>query len=773
VLSHINQLMKGYLILTSLILTSLSTFAQQRFELDEKTEKEIDKIISELTLVEKVGQTCQITLDAVLARDTSGKLLEPIQFDPEKFNEALCEYRVGSILNVSSHTLTMDEWNNLLPRVNNAWLKKKINVPIIYGIDAIHGVNYTVGATLFPQEIGLAATWNNDLAYTFGEITAYETRKTGIRWNFSPVLDLGRQPLWSRFFETLGEDPYLIGELGASVVLGYQGSKYQFLDNNHVASCLKHFVGYSMPQTGRDRTPAWIPQKYMTELFLPPFKKSVDAGAMTLMINSGDVNGIPGHINKALLTDLLKGEWGFQGFTVSDWEDFLMLETVHNVAANQSEAIAMGINAGVDMSMVPNAPQYKEYCETLLKCVENGDVSMERLEDAVRRILRVKMATGLYDKSSYKVTDYPDFASEEFKNAALQSAHESITLLKNDEGFLPLDKSTKVLVAGPTGNDLTYINGAWTHTWQGVETKYNTKGCETIYEAIANEIGEENCDYAQGANLYLMDDWETSEIVDSSDFKSKAAKSDVIVLCLGELPSTEKPGDIRSLRLLEAQMELAQMAYRTGKPVVLVLAEARPRVIHDIVDGASAIFQTYLPGDFGGTALADLIFGEVNPSGKLPYTYPKYDGVIEYYDHPRSVDRSGKGFGFDAYDPEWEFGFGLSYTEFEYANFKIDKSTISRADSIQVSVDVTNAGDREGKEVVQLYVSDLKASMVPAGKRLRRYSKINLKPNETKTVEFTIHSDDLKFSDPDGNWIIENGEFQLEINGENLTFELN
>lgn len=765
--------MKTVLILSVFMISYLSSFAQERFELDEKTEKRIDKIISELSLIEKVGQTCQVTLDALLARDESGKLLEPIQFDPDKFNEALCEYRIGSILNVSSHTLNLDEWNNLLPRVNNAFLKKKINVPIIYGIDAIHGVNYTVGATLFPQEIGLAATWNNELSYEFGEITAYEMRKTGLRWNFSPVLDLGRQPLWSRYFETLGEDPYLASELGENIIMGYQGSKYNFLDNYHVASCLKHFVGYSMPQTGRDRTPAWIPQKYMTELYLPPFKRSVDAGAMTLMINSGDLNGIPGHANKALLTDLLKDQWGFKGFTVSDWEDFIMLETVHNVAANQSEAIAMAINAGVDMSMVPNAPQYKEYCETLLKCVENGDVSMERLEDAVRRILRVKMAIGLYDKKSYDQTDYPDFASNKFKNAALQSAQESITLLKNQNGILPLSQSTKVLVAGPTGNDLTFINGAWTHTWQGVDNAYNTKNCETIYSAIAKKVGQENCQFSQGATLYLEHGWEAAQITDSSDFKSKAANSDVIVLCLGELPATEKPGDIRSLRLLDAQMELAQLAYRTGKPVVLVLVEARPRVIHDIVDGASAIFQTYLPGDYGGIALADLLFGNVNPSGKLPYTYPKYDGVIEYYDRPKSVDRSGKTNKFDAFDPEWEFGFGLSYTEFSYSNLSIDRSTMTRSESIQVSVDVTNIGDRTGKEVVQLYVSDLTASIVPAGKRLRGYSKIELKPNETKTVTFTIDSDDLKFSDSNGNWIIENGLFQLEVNGENLKFELN
>lgn len=764
--------MKIYLVLCLVVITRLSSFAQQ-FEVDPATEKEIEKILSKLSLVEKVGQTCQVTLDALLARDETGKLLEPIQFDPEKFNEALCEYKIGSILNVSSHTLTLEEWNNLLPRVNNAFLNKKIDIPIIYGIDAIHGVNYTVGATLFPQEIGLAATWNNDLSQQFGEITAYEMRKTGLRWNFSPVLDLGRQPLWSRFFETLGEDPYLAGSLGESIVLGYQGSNSKILDQYHVAACLKHFVGYSMPQSGRDRTPAWIPKKFMTELYLPPFKQSIEAGAMTLMINSGDLNGVPGHINKALLTDLLKDEWGFKGFTVSDWEDFIMLETVHDVAATPQEAIAMGINAGVDMSMVPNAPQYKQYCELLVKCVENGDVTKERLDDAVRRILRVKMATGLYDKKSYEETNYPDFGSETFKNAALQSAQESITLLKNADDILPLNKSTKVLVAGPTANNLTFINGAWTHTWQGVEETFNTKGCETIYEAIAAKVGKENCQFSQGATLSYVDGWENAVLADTNDFNSKAATSDVIVLCVGELPSTEKPGDIRSLRLLPAQLDLAKMAYRTGKPVVLVLVEARPRVIHEIVDDASAIFQTYLPGDFGGTALADLIFGDANPSGKLPYTYPKYDGVIEYYDRAKSVDRSGKTNQFDAFDPEWEFGFGLSYTDFTYSNFTLNKTTISLGDSIEVSVNVTNSGNRKGKEVVQLYVSDEKASIVPAGKRLKGFQKIELAQNETKTVKFTIHSDDLRFSDIDGNWMTENGSFLLEINGEKRKFVLN
>lgn len=761
-----------YVSMLSIFVSCAAAQSQQVFSVDAETEKKIDKIIGELTLQEKVGQTCQVTLDALLATDSTGKLLSPLQFDPEKYNEALCEYRIGSILNVSANTLSLDEWKTFLDRINNSFLNEKINVPIIYGIDAIHGVNYTRGATLFPQEIGLAATWNLDLAKKFGEVVAYETRASGLRWNFSPVLDVARQPLWSRYFETLGEDSKMVSLFAKSIVLGYQGSDPSEIDAYHVASCLKHFVGYSMPFSGRDRTPAWIPEKYMSEIYLPPFEAAVKDGAMTLMINSGDVNGVPGHVNKKLLTEVLKDQWGFKGFTVSDWEDFIMLETVHDVAANQQEAIAAAFNAGVDMSMVPLSPQYKTYCQVLVKCVEEGDVSMERLDDAVRRILRVKFALGLFDKSSYKPVDYSKFGSDEFKKAAWQSAVESITLLKNTDDILPLSKSTKVLVTGPTSNDLTFINGAWTHTWQGVDPSYNTPNCETIYSAIAKEIGAANCLFSQGATLSLEGGWEQCALVDTADFSRKAAQSDVIVVCLGELPSTEKPGDIRSLRLLEAQLELAEMAYATGKKVVLVLVEARPRVIHSIVDGAAAIFQTYLPGDYGGTALADLMFGDENPSGKLPYTYPKYDGVIEFYDHPKSVDRSGKTYGFDAFDPEWEFGFGLSYTDFSYSNLRLDQTSMGTDGSVKVTVDVTNSGERRGKEVVQLYVSDKKASIVPAGKRLVDFKKLDLAPNETQSVEFMISLADLMFADQNGSMMYELGTFMVEINGDTLEFEL-
>jgi len=754
-------------------LLAFSSFGQNfNQKLDSVVEKRINTLMGKMSLEEKVGQTCQITLDAILKTDVTGKTVEPIAVDPIKLNEAIINYKVGSVLNVSAHTLTLAEWKQTLEKVNLPFLSKKVNLPILYGIDAIHGMNYTVGGTLFPQEIGLAATWNPSLAKDFGKVTAYEMRASGIHWNFSPVLDLARQPLWSRFFETLGEDPFLASQIGKNIVVGYQGENK--VDAFHGAACLKHFVGYSMPTSGRDRTPALIPVKQMEELFLPPFKAGIDAGAMTVMINSGDVNGIPGHANYHLLTEVLKDRWGFKGFTVSDWEDFMMLQTVHDVAADPQDAVVQAFNAGVDMSMVPNNPQYKTYCELMVKSVNEGKISAARLDDAVRRILRVKIAVGLFEKNFNQNKEYSQFASINSKDLAYQSASESITLLKNKDKILPLSAKTKILVAGPTANNLTYLNGAWTHTWQGVDTSFNTKNCQTVLQAVQAKIGKENTLFSQGATLFLKDGWEASELINVEDFKSKALQSDVIVLCLGELPSTEKPGDIRSLNLLSAQMELAKLAYETQKPVILILIEARPRIIHGIVEEASAIVQTYLPGDYGAKALVDVLFGTVNPSGKLPYTYPKYDGIIEFYDHPKSVDRSGKTNQFDAFDPEWDFGFGLSYSDFIYKNLTLSKTTMNSVnDSIIVRVEVTNNSAVEGKEVVQLYLSDLVSSVVPAGKKLVGFQKIQLKPFETKRIDFVLSTEAVKFVNNKGEWISEQGFFDLKINQLSSKFQLN
>lgn len=719
----------------------------------------IDSLLDAMSIKEKVGQTCQITLDALLLKDERGLLVSPIKFDEEKLIEALNEYHVGSVLNVGWCTLSREEWNYVTTTLHDAYSSGKITTPIIYGIDAIHGVNYTKGATLFPQEIGLAATWNRDLAEEFATITAYETRASGIPWNFSPVLDIARQPLWSRTFETLGEDPYLASELGVSIIKGYQGESGS-IDNFHVAACMKHFVGYSGTNSGRDRTPAWIPEKYMHELYLPAFKKAVNEGALTVMINSGTVNGVPGHANKRLLTDLLKNEWGFKGFAVSDWEDFIMLNTVHKRDSTLKEAYITAFNAGVDMSMVPLSPKYKEYCALMIEGVNEGKISIERLDDAVRRILRIKYLTNLFEEQP-DLKKYDKFGSDEFKTASLNAALESITLLKNDN-LLPLTGSEKVLISGPTSNNLIYLNGAWTHTWQGQDTSFNTPGCRTVKQAFDKRIG--NLSYfSQGAELYTDNFFEKTRFLDLQDYNKKLDQVDIVVLCIGEMPSTEKPGDITSLNLNPEQLELVKIAYKKNKKVILVLLEGRPRIIRDIVDGASAIVQCYLPGDYGADALVKLIYGEANFSGKLPYTYPRFDGVIEFYDHERSVARDNNG-GFNAFNPQWEFGFGMSYSQIQYNNLELNTHELKEDDQLKVSIEVTNTSSIACKEVVQLYLSDDYASSAPATKRLKRFQKISLQPMEKKIVHFELTVDDLEFIDSDGQKRKESGKFTIKIN---------
>jgi beta-glucosidase len=723
-------------------------------------DKSLNARIAQMSIEEKVGQTCQITLDVITQTDAKGATRIPATIDTAKLNEAILKYHVGSILNVGSHTLSLSEWKGIIPAVQNPYTTGKTNVPIIYGIDAIHGVNYTVGATLFPQEIGLAATWNPELAKNFGEITAYETRASGIPWNFSPVLDLGRQPLWSRTFETLGEDPYLISQMGSAIIDGYQGGTTP--DEYHVAACMKHFVGYSGTNSGRDRTPAWIPEKYMKELYLPSFKAAVEHGALTVMINSGAVNGIPGHINHHLITETLKGEWGFKGFAVSDWEDFIMLHTVHSTSPSLADGYVQAFNAGVDMSMVPLSPQYQEYCTIMVNAVKSGKISMERLDDAVRRILYVKSKLGLFERPVPTFENYPKFGSAEFQQASLNTALESITLLKNENGILPLTKNQKVLIAGPTSNNLIYLNGAWSHTWQGVDTAYNTSGCLTVLEAFEKKLGKENCLFSQGAELYSENAFEKTRFVNLTDYKEKVKQADVVVLCLGELPATEKPGDILSLNLDSEQRELAQLAYDQNKKVILVLLEGRPRIIHDIVSGASGIIQAYLPGNYGAEALVSLMYGENNFSGKLPYTYPKFDGVIEFYDHPKSVDRSKSG-DFKAYNPEWDFGFGLSYSNIDYSALTLNKETFSDKDSIAVTVKVKNNGSIAGKEVIQLYVSDDYASLIPTGKSLKRFQKIDVAANSEASKTFYLNKNDFQFVGKNGDFIVEEGDFTIRV----------
>ena len=733
------------------------------------TQTDIETLISQMSIEEKVGQTCQITLDAIHKTNDKGQALVPAQIDQAKLKEALETYHVGSVLNVGWHTLELAEWKSIMTDIHAPYLKKEQNIPILYGIDAIHGVNYTVGGTLFPQEIGLAATWNTELARQMGEVTAYECRASGIPWNFSPVLDLGRQPLWSRHFETLGEDPVLGTQMGVALVNGYQGNG-ETVDEFHAAACLKHFVGYSASFTGRDRTPAFIPEKYMQELYLPAFKAAVEKGALTLMINSGVVNGIPGHANYQLLTQTLKKDWGFKGFVVSDWEDFIMLHTVHKTAASLAEAAIQAFNAGVDMSMVPSNPQYKAYCQDMVKAVKEGKISMERLDDAVRRILYVKNQLGLFGNPLPDMTKYPLFGSQKFKNIAKQAALESITLLKNEEKILPLSDKQRILVAGPGAANLNMLNGAWTHTWQGLDTSFNTKGVLNIYQALKYQFPTATISYAKGVELLMEKDFEASRFVGLDNYKKALKKNDIIVICVGELPSTEKPGDIRSLQLDDKQKELVRLAKAAKKKVVLVLLEARPRIIHDIEPLCDAIVQAYLPGDQGGLALAELLTGKADFSGRLPYTYPRYDGIIEFYDHPGSVARAKSG-QFTAYNPQWDFGFGLSYhtgtiNGLRFANKDENKGTFS------IEVNVSNPSTASIQMVVPVYLSDLYASTTPENKRLIDFYKVTLRPGENKTLEFSFDASVLKRVSADGKWRAEKGSFEILCGENKLSYEL-
>ena len=761
---------KIYLFIISLLcfFSCTNDNSKSSFLLHSMIEDSINSLLIDMTIEEKVGQTCQITLDAILKKDSLGILFEPHQIDQAKLNKAILEYNIGSILNVSNHTFSLEKWHSIIDDIQTTALKTNHKVPIIYGVDAIHGATYIQNSTLFPQEIGLAATWDTSHARLMGEITAYETRASGVPWNFSPVLDLGRTPIWSRFFETLGEDVYLAKTIGKSIINGYQGSG--MIDKYHVAACLKHYVGYSYPSSGRDRTPALIPERIMEEYYLPPFKEAIDAGALTVMINSGEVNGIPGHANKYLLTDVLKDKWSFSGFTVSDWEDFINLHKVAQTDSTLKDAIATAINAGVDMSMVPNNPEYKNYCKLLIELVKEERVSENRLDDAVRRILRVKHHLGLFNEVQIpKADDYPNFGSEEHKVAAYNAASESITLLKNEKNILPLSTNNSILLIGPTANNLNCLNGAWTHTWQGLDETYNNK-YPTIKDVIEERFNRVN--YFEGSKMVMKDGDETD--IQSSDLQKAvhaAKSSDVAIICLGELPSTERPGDIYTLDLPKEQELIVEELSKTGIPIILVLIEGRPKIIREIEPLSDAIVQAYLPGDQGASAIVDILCGDINPSGKLPYTYPRYNGVIMHYDHKQSELLNANTWQNDFYNPQWDFGFGLSYTTFEYSNMQISSKTLSSENKLVISVDVTNTGKVKGKEVVQLYVRDHFASISPSLKKLKRFLKMELAPSEKRTVEFTIGIDDLKFYGKQNKWIVEEGKFSITIS--NLSKDFN
>jgi beta-glucosidase len=717
---------------------------------------DIDALLKQMTVAEKVGQMSQIDLGVIAVGDICA-LKNPQTLDIAKLKLAISKYHIGSILNVgcASGTIALDNWRNIVATIDTEnKANSRLKVPIVYGIDAIHGVTYTMGGTLFPQEIGQAATWNPAMVEKANAISAYETRASYLPWNFSPVLDLGRQPLWSRFFETYGEDVCLAKAMGKAAVTGLQGDDVG--DKYKVGACMKHFLGYSMSLSGKDRTPAWISDRELREYFLPTFEQAIKTGAKSVMINSGDINGTPVHANYDILTTLLRNELGFKGVAVTDWEDIYKLVNLHRVAANKKEAVKMAIMAGIDMSMTPNDFQFNDL---LIELVTEGSVPESRLDESVRRILLFKKDLGLFNQMFFDKKNYDKFGSAEHAAVNYAVASEVITLLKNEKNLLPLlnkneNSKDKILVCGAAANSMNLLNGAWTHSWQGTDTLYNTKGKLTILQAMQQHFGKNNVLYAKGSDLDTLRDMKFCI--------KQAKKADKIVVCLGETPCTEMPGNIDDLQLSVAQRTLVLELSKLNKPIILVCCFNRPRIIHDILPKASAVLYGYLPGDEGGRAIADCISGTVNPSGRLPFTYPRATGDIVHYDHKTTEDLH-TDFSMKAYRPEFDFGFGMSYTTFSYAPMTVSKTTIGDNETLEVRVSVTNTGKTAGKETVQLYYNDLVASITPAVKKLTDFKKIDLKAGETKEVVFTINKSNFSFINKKLERVTEAGEIELMI----------
>jgi len=755
-----------FLVLLGLIfLVSCST--HKNSEVDAR----VEKLLSSMTIEEKVGQMAQITLDAIGNGDDVFTSKIPFGINKERLRKAIVDYKVGSVLNsTNNYALTLEEWNQIIAEIQAESQQTRLKIPVVYGIDAIHGSTYAAGAVMFPQEIALAATFNPAHAYNTAAVSAYETKACGITWNFSPVLDLGSDPRFSRQFEGFGEDPYLGSIMGAAMIHGYEGVTDSVNAKNKLGACAKHFLGYSVPFSGKDRTPAYIPENVLREYHLPPFKAAVDAGVESFMINSGLINGVSVHASYDIITKLLKEELGFEGVVVSDWMDIINLQNRDKIASNNKEAVKLAINAGIDMSMVPY--DYVSFCDDLVALVKDGEVKESRIDDAVRRILKMKIKMGLFEKNTFNYKEYPEFASQSHKTMSYNAAAEAITLLKNQDNVLPLKKDIRVLVAGPNANSMRTLNGGWTYSWQGDKTDRYTEDCNTILEAIQTKIGDKNVNYIPGVS-YVEDGRYFEEKEDRYKDAVNAAKGvDAIVLCLGENSYTEKPGDLNNLNLSELQLNLAKDLAKSGNPVVLVLNEGRPRCFSSVEPAMKGIIQVYLPGNYGGDALADIIFGDVNPSGKLPYTYPAYPNSIVNYYHKLSEEQkpSEGAYKYESdYNPQYEFGYGLSYTTFEYKNLTLSSAVLSDKDPVKIKVDVKNTGSRSGKETVMLYSSDVVASISPDIKRLRGFSKIELQPGESKTIEFELNAKDLAFVNTKNELVTEPGDFKIQVGNQVVT----
>lgn len=726
---------------------------------DPKIEAQVEQTLKKLTLEEKIGQMMELVTDLFGANDKNGVFY----IDEHKTDSILSRYKIGSILNAPNTCApTAKQWEKYIAQIQKISMKR-IGIPCVFGLDQNHGSTYTQGGTLFPQNINVAATFNREIARRSAEATAYETRAVSIPWTYSPTVDLGRDARWPRIWENFGEDCYLSSEMGKAMVYGFQGEDPNNIDQYHIATSMKHFMGYGVPWTGKDRTPAYISPADLREKHFAPFLAGLQAGALTVMVNSASVNGMPMHANKDILTGWLKEETGWDGVLITDWADINNLYTREMVAKDKKDALRIAINAGIDMIMEPYSC---DACGYLIELVKEGKIPMSRIDDACRRVLRMKYRLDLFKNPTQKLKNYPKFGGKEFAKLALEGATESMVLLKNKGNILPLQHGKKILLTGPNANQMRCLDGGWSYTWQGHRTDEFAGKYNTIYEAFCNEYGKENVILNQGVTYNEKGKyWEENEpqIQGAVD----AAKNvDVIVACIGENSYTETPGNLTDLWLSENQRNLVKELAKTGKPVVLVLNEGRPRLIADIEPLAQGIVDILIPGNMGGDALVGLVSGKSNFSGKMPYTYPKEINSLANYDFKKSEE---VGTMEGAYDynakitQQWGFGYGLSYTSYKYSNLKVSQSDFRHGDIIKVSVDVKNTGKVAGKESVLLFSSDLTASMVPDGRRLRAFDKIELQPGETKTVTFDLNADDLAFVGYDGKWVLEEGDFKLMI----------
>ena len=747
----------------SLLLCGSGMFAQSpAIPSDPVIEASVKSLLEKMTLEEKIGQMCELTVDMITDFEASRK--NGFTIDKAKLDTVIKKYKVGSILNVPLGVAQKKEvWASAIKQIQDLSMKE-IGIPCIYGVDQIHGTTYTLDGTMFPQGINMGATFNRELTRRGAEISAYETKAGCIPWTYAPVVDLGRDPRWPRMWENYGEDCYVNAEMGKAAVAGFQGDDPNHIGEYNVAACMKHYMGYGVPVSGKDRTPSSISRSDMREKHFAPFLEAVRNGALSVMVNSGVDNGMPFHANREFLTEWLKEDLNWDGMIVTDWADINNLCTRDHIAATKKEAIKIAINAGIDMSMVPYEVSF---CTYLKELVEEGEVPMSRIDDAVARVLRLKYRLGLFENPYWDIKKYDKFGSDEFAADALLAAEESEVLLKNEGNVLPIAKGKRILLTGPNANSMRTLNGGWSYSWQGHLADECAGNYNTIYEALCNKYGKENIVYEPGVTYapHKNDNWWEENKPEIEKAVAAAAGVDVIVACIGENSYCETPGNLTNLTLSENQQNLVKALAETGKPIVLVLNQGRPRIINEIEPLAKGVVNIMLPSNYGGDALANLMAGDANFSGKMPFTYPKYINAIANYDYKtcENMGQMGGNYNYDSVlDVQWPFGFGLSYTTFSYSNFTVDKTSFTANDELTVTVSVSNTGKVAGKEAVLLYSKDMVASSAPDNIRLRNFEKVSLNPGETKTVKMTLKGSDLAFVGYDGKWRLEKGDFKLK-----------